>query len=466
MLRLSCQCYLLLIRKGCENLIHFKNKKLIIIGLFIIIFSFILPTLISNSSHASTSTDKLVYVIPIEKEVERGLEAFLIRSTNEAIDAGANHIIFEIDTPGGRVDSAGQIAKLLQDLEIESTSYIINEALSAGSYIALNTDNIYMKKQATMGASGVITSDGNAADKKAQSAWIAAMRSAAESNNRDPIYAEAMANEKIDLPEFGAPKGEYLTLGPKDAVKVGYAEGVVNNRIELLSKLDLVDATLVETETAFAEEVARFVTSPVVIPILLSIASLGLVVELYSPGFGVAGTMGLTALILFFYGHIIAGLAGMESVVLLILGIIFIVIEFFIVSGFIGILGGLSILVSLLLAGYDFGQMAISIAISFVVAIIAAIYLFKSIAKERGLFNKLVLKDRSSTSLGYTSTNNREDLIGEKGKTLTPLRPSGIVMINNERLDVVSQGDFVDSDKEIEVIIVEGSRIVVQEIKK
>src|SRR5699024_9562038 len=108
-----------------------------------------------------------------------GLEAFLTRSTEEAVENHADHIIFEIDTPGGRVDSAGKIGKILQDLDIPTTAYVVNEALSAGSYIALNSDSIYMNPNATMGASGVITSDGKAADKKAQSAWIAAMKSAA-----------------------------------------------------------------------------------------------------------------------------------------------------------------------------------------------------------------------------------------------------------------------------------------------
>src|SRR5690625_4817444 len=214
--------------------------------------------------------NQLVYFIPIENEVERGLEAFLIRATNEAIEEGANHIIFEIDTPGGRVDSAGQIGKLLQGIEIPTTSYIINQALSAGSYIALHSDSIYMKPNATMGASGVITGDGNAADKKAQSAWIAAMKSAAEAKGRDPLYAIAMADESIDLPELNAPKGEFLTLTPNNAIEVGYAEGIVNNRTELLGKLHLNGATIVEVETSIAEEVARFITSPIVIPILLS----------------------------------------------------------------------------------------------------------------------------------------------------------------------------------------------------
>src|SRR5699024_11174906 len=110
------------------------------------------------------------------------------------------------------VDAAGNIGTLLQSLPMPTTSYIVNEALSAGSYIALNTDHIYMSPHSTMGASGVITSDGNAADKKAQSAWLKSMTGAAESKGRDPLYAEAMANEDIDLPEYNAEKGEFLTL--------------------------------------------------------------------------------------------------------------------------------------------------------------------------------------------------------------------------------------------------------------
>lgn len=417
----------------------------------------------SKNIHAS-GEDKLVYIIPIEKEVERGLEAFLTRSTNEAIEAGANHIIFEIDTPGGRVDSAGQIGKLLQGLEIPSSAYIVNEALSAGSYIALNSDTIYMNPNATMGASGVITGDGNAADQKAQSAWIAAMKSAAESNDRDPTYAIAMADDSVDLPELGAPKGSFLTLTPTDALEVGYTEGIVKNRVELLYELNLSNATIVETETTFAEEVARFVTNPLVIPILLSVASLGLIVELYSPGFGVPGTMGLVALMLFFYGHIIAGLAGMEAIVLLILGIILIILEFFVAGGILGLLGVGAIIGALFLAGYDLGHMSLSIAIAFLVAIIAAVILYKWIGTERGIFKKIILRDRTTTEQGYVSLVDRPELVGKEGITVTPLRPAGTAVFDDERIDVVSEGGFVEKDKRVMIVQVEGVRVVVREI--
>lgn len=405
-----------------------------------------------------------MYIVPVENEVERGLEAFLDRVTEEAVEEGANHIIFEIDTPGGRVDAAGQIASILQNLEIPSTSFIVNEALSAGSYIALNTDTIYMKPHATMGASGVITQDGTAADKKAQSAWIAAMKSAAESKGRDPLYAAAMADADIDLPKYGAGKGEFLTLGPQAAVEVNYSEGTFNNRTELLHELGLSGATIVESETSLAEETARFLTSPVVIPILLSIASLGLVVELYSPGFGVPGIMGLIALVLFFYGHIIAGLAGMEAVILLVLGIILIIVEFFVAGGIIGLLGIGAVIASLFLSGASLGHMSLSIAIALIVAIAASIILFKWIGMNRGLFRHIILRDSATTELGYVSSENRLEFIGLDGTTVTPLRPSGTAEINGERVDVVSEGGFIETNRKIKVVKVEGVRVVVREI--
>lgn len=413
---------------------------------------------------AESSSTKTVYVIPIEDTVEQGLKAFLSRATKEAEAEGANYIIFEIDTPGGRVDAAGQIAELIQSLDTPTVSFIVNKALSAGSYIALNTDTIYMKPHATMGASGVINPDGTAANKKAQSAWLAAMKSAAEAQGRDPKYAAAMANPEIDLPELDAPKGKYLTLRPKSAVKVGYAAGIVEDRAELLHALGLKNATILEMEPTLSEKLARFLINPFVITILLSIASLGLIVEVFSPGFGVPGIIGLLSLVLFFYGHVVAGLAGMEAIVLLILGIILVIAEFFVPGGIIGILGIGCVVVSLFISGQDIGNMAMSIGIAFLTSLIAAVILFRTIGMEKGIFRHIILNDKTSTELGYVSTVNRLELIGLEGKTITPLRPSGTAEFDNEHLDVVSEGRFIQTGQMIKIVKVEGSRIVVREI--
>ncbi|WP_027963473.1 NfeD family protein [Halalkalibacillus halophilus] len=435
-----------------------------IYSVLIILLSFMWINYGQMSADEHEESGTIVYFIPVEEEVERGLVSFLDRSIQEAEENFADLIVFEIDTPGGRVDSANEIAGLLSSTQIPSAAYVTSQALSAGSYIALMADEIYMRPGSTMGASGVITGDGSAADAKAQSAWISAMVAAAERNDRDPLYARAMADDSIDMPEYGAGEGSFLTLSPQEAVEVEYAEGISENREALLETLGYDQAEIYETSPTFSENIARFVTSPVVIPILLSVASIGLIVELYSPGFGIAGIMGASSLVLFFYGHLIAGFAGYESLILLLVGLVLIILEFFIPSGILGIIGGGAILGAILLSGADMGHMALSIGISLIMAIIIAFILFKKLDTNKGIFRHLVLSDQTTTELGYVTTVNRNELVGEEGTALTYLRPSGTAIFNDERLDVVSEGSFIDRNKPIKIVKVEGSRIVVREI--
>ncbi|GGD04476.1 NfeD family protein [Pontibacillus salipaludis] len=435
---------------------------------YAMVFSLLMLVLVSFLSPASSADGKgeTVYVVPITETVEKGLASFLKRSVNEARERDADHIIFEVNTPGGRVDAAAEIANLFQSIEIPNTAYVVQEALSAGSYISLNADQIYMKPNTTMGSAGVITSDGNAASKKAQSDWVKKMRTAAELNNRDPLYAEAMANPDVDLPKYKAGKGKYLTLSAAEALEVGYAEGVVDSREQLLSELGLSDSEIITTNPTFTERLARLITHPVVVPILLSVASLGFVAELYSPGFGIAGSMGLLALGLFFYGHMIAGLAGYEAIILFGLGVVCIVLEFFVPGGILGIIGTGGVVGSLFMSTDDIGHMTMSLLIAIIVAIIGSVILFKTIGFDKGFLRNIVLSDSTSSEKGYLSSNNREDLIGNIGKAVTPLRPSGTGIFNDERVDVVTEGSFISTGASIKIVRVEGSRIVVREVKQ
>lgn len=427
---------------------------------------FILFILLAQGIEVQAKTEKIVYFIPVEKTVEQGLGAFLDRSIQEAEEIGADHIVFELNTPGGAVDAAMDIAKSLRETSIPTTAFVNKSALSAGAYIALNADKIVMAPHSTMGSAAIIDQQGNTAGKKAESAWLAEMKASAEMNNRNPIFALAMADESIDLPEYGAGKGKLLTLTAEQAVEVGYAEKIVNTRAELLDYLGLPGASIKQMEESFAEKLARFITNPIVIPILLSIGSLGLVIELYSPGFGIPGIMGLSSLILFFYGHMIAGLAGMESIILVVIGIVLIVLEFFVPGGIMGVLGVLSIIISLLLAANNIEHMIFSILIALLVTIIAAIILFKRFGYEKGIFRHIILFDSTSSDKGYVSNVTRNDLIGLVGFTVTPLRPSGTAVFNNERIDVVTEGGFISNNKKVKIVKAEGPRIVVREINE
>lgn len=432
--------------------------------LFLIAFAFLLSFYQGYQAIAKADSTQKVYVIPVEETVEKGLSQYIKRNINEAQTQKVDHIILEIDTLGGAVDGAMEISDTLRSSEIPITAYINRRAISAGAYIALNADQIYMAPGSQMGSAAIITGDGNAADDKAQSLWLSEMRESAERNGRDPKFALAMADKDVDIPEYGAGKGDLLTLETKQALEVGYSEGTASSLEELLTQLDLEGAAVLKAEESLAEKIARFITNPVVVPILLSIGSLGLVVELYSPGFGVPGFMGISALLLFFYGHLVAGLAGMEAIILFILGVIFLIAELFVPGGILGILGFASVIGSLYVASGNFVHMTISLLISFAVAFAASILLVKVFGKRMNIFKKLILRDSTNTESGYVSNVSRRELVGAEGIALTTLRPSGTAVINDERLDVVTEGGYIIKGQKVKVIKVEGSRIVVREL--
>ncbi|GKV68041.1 hypothetical protein NCCP2716_05390 [Sporosarcina sp. NCCP-2716] len=438
-------------------------QKLMRVILLLTLTVSVLAVPLAGITSAASGT---VYKVPVHGEVEKGLYAFLQRSFSEAADEGADAIILDINTPGGFVDTAGEIAKLMDETKIPIIAYVNKRAMSAGAFLALHADKIYMAPNSKMGASAVIDSAGNAADTKAQSSWSADMMNAAESQGRDPKYALAMADPDVDVKEYRAGKGKLLTLTNKEAESVGYSEGTAADYAALLSEIDMQGADVITSAPTVSEKIARFITNPVVVPILLSLAGLGLVVELYSPGFGVAGTMGLSALLLFFYGHMIAGLAGYEALLLFLLGAGLIVAEIFLPHGIAGILGAVAVTASIILAGANPMYMAISVLIALAVAIMGMVVIMKFFGKRLHLLNKVVLMDATDTESGYVSNVNHVDWIGKTGTTLTALRPSGAIEMDGERIDVVSEGSYIDKGKHVKIVKVEGSRTVVRELRE
>lgn len=424
---------------------------------------FLAAVLLSLFPASGSAKERQVYVVPLEHTVENGLFAFIDRALSEAEEQNADLVIFEIDTPGGLVDAAGKIAKRMAETSVETAAFVNNEALSAGAYIALNTDKIYMVPNATIGSAAVIDSIGNAADQKAQSYWSAAMRTSAEQNGREPVFAEAMADESIDLPEYGAGKGKLLTFTASQALKAGYSEGTVSSLDELLDRLGYGDAQVRHIDESFPEKLARWLTSPYIIPILFTVAMICIVIELFSPGFGVPGILGILALMLYFYGHLVAGLTGYETVALFVIGLILCLLELFVPGGIIGFLGLAAILSSLFLASDHPVTVAVSLLIAAAVAVTVAILMIRVYGKQMNFFRKMILTDSTDTKSGYVSNKTRHELLGSSGITLTDLRPAGTAVINDERLDVVSEGSFIPKETKVIVVKAEGARIVVRE---
>lgn len=219
-----------------------------------------------------------------------------------------------------------------------------------------------------------------------------------------------------------------------------------------------------ESNLSFFGHLADFLIHPAVIPILLTIGCLGLVMELFTPRIGFPGIVGICAFALFFYGHLTAGIAGIMSLVLFAAGIILILLEMVLPGGIIGIIGFGAFLTSFFLATDHYVHMAFSLLIAFTVSILAVLLMIKVYDRKMKFFKKLILTDATTTESGYVSNRNRTELIGIMGIALTDLRPSGTVLVDDERIDVVSEGSFIAKGTKVKFIKVEGSRIVVREL--
>jgi membrane-bound serine protease (ClpP class) len=410
---------------------------------------------------------ELVYLVPVTGVVEMGLAPFITRSLAEAADAGARAVVLDVDTPGGRVDAAEQIADAIGDSEVPVYTYVNRRALSAGALIALATDGIFMRPASTIGAATPITGDGATASEKIVSAMRSTFRALAEARDLDPRIAEAMVDESIAIPGV-IEAGKLLTLSTDEAVRLGYAAAVTDFD-GLLAELDLAGATIVQTRTNWAERVVRFLTNPLVAPFLLSLGFLGLLIEIKTPAFGLAGLAGLSSLGLFFGSHFIIGLAGWEVALLLGVGVILLLVELLVFPGFgvAGILGGLAILVSVFLSLVgsipDSGDILIALWIlGFSAALVGFTgwQLIRRLPEDRR--GKNLLHQGSLTrELGYSSAVSRSDLVGLDGITVTDLRPAGTISVGDERIDAVSEGPWVPAGTPVRIVRAEGYRHVV-----
>ncbi|CAG5083495.1 Uncharacterized protein yqeZ [Thermobacillus xylanilyticus] len=409
-----------------------------------------------------------VYVIPVRQTIESGLEAFLKRAFREAEEAQAERIVLVINTNGGRLENAQNIGDLVGASPVPVTAFVESKAFSAGAYIALNADQIVMRPGSSIGAAAMVDAAGNLVDNPKQiSAWTAEMRDAAEASGRDPNIAAAMAdpNYRGEIPGIGRDPGGILTLTAEEALRVGYADHLADSVEDVIAWLGLEQRAVVHVDPSLAERAARVLTQPGVMLLLLIIGIAGIVIEMLVPGFGVPGIVGLLALVLYFFGQYVAGFAGMESVALFIAGIILLVLELFVPSyGILGILGGAAIIGGIATAAYDAGDAVTTLLYAFgAAAVLAAIagYIFR----KRGVWNKFILRESLTSEEGYLSTEARTDLTGKSGTALTPLRPAGVVLIDGERIDAVSEGGFVEPGARVRVVRAEGLRVVVKESK-
>jgi membrane-bound serine protease (ClpP class) len=425
---------------------------------------FALAAVMAAPAHAQ---DRVVYRVPVTGTIELGIAPFIKRAIAEAEKAGARAVILDVNTLGGRVDAALEIIDAIGAANVPVYAFVDPRAISAGALIAISTDSVFMTPEATLGASTVVDAAGAKVSEKAQSVMRAQFRALAERRGLDPRIGEAMVDETIAI-EGLTEKGQLLTLTAAEAQQVGYAIQVASFD-DLLARLGIPSAQIVTPKTNWAEALVRFLSNPLVAPILLSIGVLGLVIEIKTPSFGLAGAVGLVSLAAFFGSHLIIGLAGWEEVILLGAGLVALGLEVFVIPGF-GVAGVVSILcitsavflalISHLPTWADVARASGILAVT-VGIVIAAVYALVRHLPASTRWRGLLLKAETSREDGFVAAELRPDLVGQHGVALTDLHPSGTAQVAGERFDVVSESGFIPRGAPIRVVRAEGYRVVV-----
>ena len=310
-------------------------------------------------------------------------------------------------------------------------------------------------------------------DQKFLTVFFKMLQVLAEKNQRPVNVVRAMADPyvELDLKKDGIEhkKRAPLTLSAKEALKLGVVDHIAGNRSELMSVLGLGDAEIVEIKRTPTEQIGAFLAAPAIAGLLLILGLVGIFIEIKTPGFGVPGILGISALTLFFLGHMASGASDWGPMVIFFVGLLLLGLEIFVIPGFglVGILGILCIVVSFFGA---FGLENIStalrvITVSLIVSIIIMVVLAMYVLPHTQLFKQVALETQMSSENGCQAQTADHNLIGSIGITATPLRPSGVIMIGQKRYDGTSEGDFLDAGTEVEVTACNGFQLVVRSKK-
>jgi membrane-bound serine protease (ClpP class) len=473
----------------------------------------------AQPADADGADEPLVYVIDLHGEINRSMMVFLRRGVERATSAGAQMILFDIDTFGGRVDSALQMTSLIGSVSVTTAAYVTSGpdvtgvSWSAGALIAFACDRIYMAPGTTVGAARPVYQGPEGmemAPEKVVSALRAQMAALAEKNGYSRGVAVAMVDEDEELTEAyrdgelivvtadelaelerRAAKGEFtiergqmisrkgklLTLTAGEMERYGISSGTVSELDGLLGSAGLPEARIVRYEPTVADETVAVMTGSALTTLLIIAGLVALFIEITTPGFGIPGSVAIICFSVVFLSNALLGTADSLEILAFVAGVTLLLVEIFLIPGFglTGVSGIILIAGALVFSQQDFFVpefdwqwdllrrnvlvVFAGVGTAFVVFVVAARFL-----PRIGAFRTLLLATSQQTDAGFVVQAPEEEssLVGVRGKTITTLRPVGKADLAGEVTVVESEGQYIEPGVGVEVVAVNGNRIVVR----
>lgn len=429
-----------------------------------------------GENEPSLNGEKTAFVFKWEGEIFDAAERRFKRALKEADERGVDYVMVELNTYGGRVDIADRIHQLLLGTKATTIVYINTNAASAGALLSISCDSIYMAPASQIGAATVVSAEGQQAPDKYQSYMRATMRSTAESQNRDPLIAEAMVDDRVVIAGI-IDSGRTLTFTTQEAIEHGYCEGMFGSSKEVLEHLQLKEGNITQYTTTGMDGLMDWLLHPALTGALMVIMFAGVYFELQTPGVGFPLMASVAAALLYFAPHYLEGMAQNWEILLFIVGLLLLAAEVFVIPGF-GVAGVLGI--ACMVVGLAFSQISLDIPqyglpgdgtitfafFSVIVSLLASLLLlfaFEGSLMNSAAFGRMSLETTQKADEGYSIKGKDTDLLlGRMAEAATDLRISGKIVLDGIYHDAITRGEYIEKGQGVEIIENRGNYYVVR----
>lgn len=449
--------------------------------------------------------------------------ARLHRTLRQADAASCSFVVLRLEDAGSQGEDAGDVQSLLDHVQrttVPTVAVLSGRVVHGAAALALVCDRIYCLPRTDWGEVEKPEQDLgellSGAPDAATDARLDAARAAMQGRlaARDPKFradaeklALAMADPRLQLVAATVRQGGVerqqvlergeiaplqaaggkllgeraltrpLVLSAQEAEDFGLSGGTLQSFDQLADVLAFDRATMGEIGGSWAEDMVGWLE--LLQPFLLVAGFLLLIVEVKTPGIGVAGLFGVGFLLLAMFHGYLVGLAEVEEIVVFFLGIAAIGVEIFLVPGSVifGAIGFLCLVLSLVLSRQSFvlpgnaAEEAIFLAnlgnltLLFAAVLVLGAVMWRVLPKVPW-FNRVFLPPPAPVAAAAGSGLGLADkglmaYVGRVGTAATVLRPTGAMEIDGERVDVVTEGAFVEAGTPVRVLYVQGARVVV-----
>jgi membrane-bound serine protease (ClpP class) len=406
--------------------------------------------LVSSNIGAATPA---IEILRVEGTIVPVVADYIDRGIEQAEDKGSTLVIIELNTPGGLLDSTEKIVQKIMNANIPVIVYVAPKgawAASAGTFITLAANIAAMTPGTTIGAAHPVSGGGEEIPeeqmKKITEFSAKWMRTIAQERGRNIEEAELAVTESKSFTDVDALEANLIDLRADNLQSL--ISEINGMKVTLASGEEVVIDTeghLLEiNEMSFIERFLHAISDPNIAYILLSIGSLGIIAEIYSPGMFFPGIIGAISLLLAFYSLGVLD-ANMGGILLILLAFGLFIGELLTTTFGIFTVGGITALVlgSLLLFPQQGPLFQIDpLLIAGVVITIAVVFAF--------VMQRIVRVYRRQARTG------REELVGKTAVVKEALDPEGTVFFKGERWTAISEKEQVEAGEEVIIAAVDG----------